>query len=154
MNRCSALRCCLVMGVAVVLLAAGRWALSAEESASGQIDWQHAKQLHQKAQQGQSLSDEEKEAYAAKFRGRVSANKGKKFGPQSPERRAAQSEKLKAYIASLTPEQREARMAAARKAQPEAWRAQMASKTKEERKAMMAAADAANPMKQKALQGG
>ena len=50
-----------------------------------------------------SLTDEQREARGMKRRGQPSANKGKKFGPQSPERRAAQSVRLKAYIASLTP---------------------------------------------------
>ena len=61
-----------------------------------------------------SLSEEQKEAFAASHRGKPSPTKGVKFGPQSPERRQQQSENLKAYIASLTPEQRSARTAAAR----------------------------------------
>jgi hypothetical protein len=101
-----------------------------------------------------SLNDEQKEAVAAIRRGKPGANAGRKFGPLSPELKAKLSEIHKRRLASLSPEQKEARMAAARKAQPEAWRTFLASKTKEERKAMMAAADAANPMKQKALQGG
>jgi hypothetical protein len=92
-----------------------------------------------------SLSDEQKEANAAKHRGKPT-NTGKKFGPQSPERRAAQSVRLKAYIASLTPEQREARMAPARRAQPAAWKEICAAKTKDERRAMLAAANAVNPI--------
>ena len=101
-----------------------------------------------------SLSDEQKEANAAKHRGRTSPNKGKKLGPLSPEHRAKLSVIHKERLASLTLEQKEARMAAARKAQPAAWRAIIESKTKDERRAMMAAADAANPMKQRTRQGG
>lgn len=94
-----------------------------------------------------SLSDEQKEVIASIRRGKPSPNKGKKFGPLSPELRMKLSEIHKRRLAQLTPEQRQARMVAARKAQPAAWRTIIASKTKEERKAMMAAADAANPMK-------
>jgi hypothetical protein len=63
-----------------------------------------------------SLSPEQKEAMAAVRRGKPGANKGKKFGPMSPERRKHQSQKLKAYLSKLTPEQRNARMASARSA--------------------------------------
>ncbi len=58
-----------------------------------------------------SLTPEQKEEFAARRRGIVGANKGKKFGPQSLERRAEQSARLKAYIAALTPEERAARQA-------------------------------------------
>jgi hypothetical protein len=65
-------------------------------------------------QQWAAMTDEQKEAVRAARRGQPSVTKGMKFGPQSEERRKHQSERLKAYIASLTPEQREARMTAAR----------------------------------------
>ena len=101
-----------------------------------------------------SLTDEQKKARNARLCGRTSPNKGKKLGPLSPEHRAKLSAIHKQRLASLTPEQREARMAPARKAQPAAWRALIDSKTKEERRALMAAADAANPMKQAVRRSG
>jgi hypothetical protein len=60
MNRRSVLRYCTAVGVAIIVLAVGRWVCSAEQSGSAPIDWQHAKEIHQKAQQGQPLTEEEK----------------------------------------------------------------------------------------------
>ena len=117
----------------------GRWVKGSEEFCLHAAEKQRAYFA--------SLSDEQKESISAQRRGKPGPNKGKKFGPLSPEHRARLSAIHKQRLASLTPEQKEARMAAARQAQPAAWRAIMASKTKDERRAMMAAADAANPMK-------
>lgn len=91
-----------------------------------------------------SLPDEKKSEMSERLNKVRVSNKGKKFGPLSPEHRARLSEIHKRRLALLTPEQREARMAAARAAQSAAFRAKVDSITKEERRALMAGANAAN----------
>ena len=75
-----------------------------------------------------SLTPEQKEALNALRRGKPSPKKGRKTGPLSPELKARLSAIHKDRLASLTPEQCEARAEAGRKA----WRTRLAAQTRQE----------------------